>query len=147
MNKKLKIILIICLIAVMSIMSYGIYYINDYYHADKCVNQYLNGNENVSVIKTSNALFLNGTGDEEVIIFYPGAKVEYTAYIPLFMNLSNQGIDCFIIKMPANMAFLGINSANEIINNNSFNYTSYYILDILLGELWHQFMLMKTKIK
>lgn len=133
MNKKIKIILIILLILTISSISYGIYYINDYYHADESIHSYLNGTTNVSVIKTSNGLFLNGTGEENAIIFYPGAKIEYTSYLPLLMNLSNKGIDCFIIQMPFNLAILGENSANEIINNNTYNYTHWYISGHSLG--------------
>ena len=54
MDKKIKIAIAI---VVVLILGYGIYYVNDYSHADASVDQYLNGTDNVSVIKTSNGLF------------------------------------------------------------------------------------------
>lgn len=33
--------------------------------------------------------------------------MEDTAYLPLLSELAVKGIDCFLIKMPCNLAFLG----------------------------------------
>lgn len=126
MNKKIKISLSIIIAIIVLFLIAGLFYVNDYYHAES-INTYLEGNENVSVIKTNNGLLLDSKGNQDVIIFYPGAKVEYTAYLPLFMNLSNNGIDCFIVEMPFNLAFFASDSANDILNNNSYNYTNWYI--------------------
>ncbi len=133
MNKKLKIALYIILILLIVLIAFGIYYVNDYYHADSNALKYLNGTENVSVTHTNNGLFLNGTGEDKALIFYPGAKVEYTSYLPLLISLSNNGVDCFIVEMPFNLAFLGENSADVIINNNSYNYSHWYISGHSLG--------------
>ena len=48
------------------------------------------------------------------LIFYPGGKVEYTAYIPLMQALSEQGILCVLIEMPFHLAVLDINAADGI---------------------------------
>ena len=82
MNKK--IIIAIIAIVILAIFAYGIYYVNDYYHADKDVENYLSGTDDVKVIQTSNGLLLDGPGNDTALIFYPGAKVEYTSYLPLF---------------------------------------------------------------
>ena len=79
MNKKLKIALYIILALIIIIAGFGIWYVNDYYHADDSVDAYLNGTETVSVVETENGLFLDGPGIDTALIFYPGAKVEYTA--------------------------------------------------------------------
>lgn len=47
-------------------------------------------------------------------IFYPGGKVEYTAYIPLMQSLSEKGILCVLVEMPFNLAVLDINAADGI---------------------------------
>lgn len=44
-------------------------------------------------------------------VFYPGARVEYTAYEPLLKKCAQEGIVCIVVKMPQNLAILGINKA------------------------------------
>ena len=47
-------------------------------------------------------------------IFYPGGKVEYTAYAPLMLALAEQDILCVILQMPLNLAVLDVNAAAGI---------------------------------
>ena len=110
MNKKIKMALYIILALIIFMACFSIWYVNNYSHADASVNAYLNGTENVSVEKVENGLLLDGPGNDKALIFYPGAKIEYIAYLPLFMDLSNDGVDCFLVEMPGNLAFLGGNS-------------------------------------
>ena len=133
MNRKLKIALYIILALIIIIAGFGIWYVNDYYHADDSVDAYLNGTETVSVVETENGLFLDGPGIDTALIFYPGAKVEYTAYLPLLMNLSSEGVDCFLVEMPFNLAFLGSDSADAIVNNANYSYEKWYIAGHSLG--------------
>ena len=133
MNKKLKIALYVILALVIVIAGFCIWYVNDYSHADASVNAYLNGTDNVSVEKIDNGLFLDGPGNESALIFYPGAKIEYTAYLPLFTELANDGVDCFIVEMPCNLAVFGLDSADSIKNNKSFDYDKWYISGHSLG--------------
>lgn len=44
-------------------------------------------------------------------IFYPGGKVEYTAYAPLLRMLAGENILCAVVKMPLNLAVLDIDAA------------------------------------
>ena len=128
MNKIIKIAIIIVFIL---IACFAIFYVNDYYHADKIAIDRLNANDNVSVVKTSNGLLLDGPGNDTALIFYPGAKIEYTAYAPMFKDLSEKGIDCYLVEMPFNLALLGQNSADEIIDSG--NYSHYFISGHSLG--------------
>ena len=128
MNKKIKIAIIIVFIL---IVFFAIFYVNDYYPADKIAIDSLNANDNVSVVKTSNGLLLDGPGNDTALIFYPGAKIEYTAYAPMFKDLSEKGIDCYLVEMPFNLAILGQNSADEIIDSG--NYSHYFISGHSLG--------------
>ncbi len=128
MNKKIKIAIII---AIILIFGYAAYYLADYSHADSSVEKYLNGTDNVSVVKTSNGLFLDGSGNDTALIFYPGGKVEYTSYLPLLSEISSRGVDCYLVEMPLNIAFLGANSADDIISNSSYDH--YFIAGHSLG--------------
>ena len=131
MKKSIKIAIIVLFVAVLG---YGVYYMTDYYPAESSVSSMINSN-NVSVINTTNGLLLDGPGCDTALIFYPGAKVEYTAYIPLLMELSNNNVDCFIVKMPFNLAFIGSDSADDLISNHSYNYSNWYIGGHSLGGL------------
>lgn len=108
-----------------------IWYVNDYYHAEEYVNAYLQSSETVTVTMEDNIVFLDGAGTEDAIIFYPGAKVEYTAYVPLFYMLAEQGIDCFVVKMPGNLAILGMNKAEAIMEE--YEYENWYLSGHSLG--------------
>ncbi len=95
------------------------WYVNDYYHSEDSVQDYMERDGLVSVTEIKDGLFIDGPGEEDALVFYPGAKVEYTAYLPLMYELASQGIDCFLIKMPCNLAFLGQNKAEKIMEEYS----------------------------
>ena len=128
MNKKIKIILIAAIILVLAV---SIFYFCDYQHSQPIVNDYMNGTGNVSVSEVSNGLFIDGPGNDTALIFYPGAKVEYTSYLPMLVELSNSGVDCYLVEMPFNFAFFGADSADSIISNS--NYSHYIMAGHSLG--------------
>ena len=128
MKKKILIVMSIILIA---LFAYGIYYVNDYAHADSVAKEYLNVNGSVKVSESSNGLFIDGKGNDTALIFYPGAKIEYISYLPLLCQLANDGVDCYLVEMPFNLAFLDPDSANEIIDTT--NYSHYFLAGHSLG--------------
>ena len=128
MNRKIKIAIVII---IALIIAYSIYYFTDYSHAQDEATKYLNGTENVSVVKIDNGLFLNGYGNDTALIFYPGAKVEYSAYLPMLTNLASKGVDCYLVEMPLNFAFFGENEADKIIDTT--NYSNYIMSGHSLG--------------
>lgn len=87
--------------------------------------------DSVLVTEMPDGLYLDGPGDETALIFYPGAKVEYTAYLPLLSELADQGIDCFLVKMPCNLAIFGQNKAKKIMD--SYEYDHWYLSGHSLG--------------
>lgn len=122
---------IIPVISSLFIVIVCIWYVNDYYHTDEDVQEYLQTKDSVLVTEMLNGLYLDGPGNETALIFYPGAKVEYTAYLPLLSNLADRGIDCFLIKMPCNLAFFGQNKAEKIMD--SYEYDYWYLSGHSLG--------------
>ena len=127
-DSKFKIAIIIILVL---IAGYGLFYISDYYRADNVAANFLNGTADVNVSEVSNGLFVDGKGNDTALIFYPGAKVEYSAYLPMFCQLAAEGVDCYLVEMPFNIAFLGSDSADDIIANSS--YENYFIAGHSLG--------------
>lgn len=106
-------------------------YVNDYYHRTGDVPGYLEDTDQVKVSEFEYGLFFDGSGEDTAFIFYPGAKVEYTAYAPLMQKLACQGIDCFLVHMPGNLAVLGQDRADSILD--SFDYEHWYIGGHSLG--------------
>lgn len=128
MNKKKKIAIVIIVLFMLVSCAYLLHY----HKAQSEAIKYLNGSENVTVKNTTNGIMLDGKGNDTAIIFYPGAKVDYLAYLPLFSILANdEGYDCFLVNMPFNFAFLAPNSADEIIKNT--NYSNYFMAGHSLG--------------
>lgn len=130
MNKKLKITIVLILIAFVTIISF---YLTECNSAQIDATKYLNGTATVNVTKTDNALFLDGYGNDTALIFYPGAKNDYVSYLPMFIHLAEKGVDSYILKMPFNIAFFGENKAEPIINNT--NYSHYILSGHSLGGL------------
>ncbi|MDY2777026.1 MAG: alpha/beta fold hydrolase [Collinsella sp.] len=52
------------------------------------------------------------------LIFYPGAKVEAEAYLPILDMLRDQGIACFLARMPLNMAIFDVDAAEGIMDDH-----------------------------
>lgn len=57
-------------------------------------------------------------GGKTGIVLYPGAKVDPHAYAPLAQMLTERGYLCAIVKMPFNLAFFGIDSAQSVMAEN-----------------------------
>ncbi len=96
------------------------WYVSDYYHATDEAAAFLEDSADVLVKKESSGLFFDGPGSEKALVFYPGGKVEYTAYAPLMMRIAERGMDCFLLRMPLNIAFLGINKADDILKHYAY---------------------------
>lgn len=67
-----------------------------------------------NVMQFDGGISFGDTDSDVGLIFYPGGKVEYTAYAPLLSKLSERGILCVAVEMPFNLAVLDQNAANEI---------------------------------
>ena len=130
MKKRTK-ILVAILAAVIAALGIAAWiYAADYYRAVD-VDKYITSSETVTVSQIDEGYFFDGPSDDKALIFYPGAKVEETAYAPIMKSLAGQGVDCFLIKMPLKMAFLGMKKADGI--RNKYDYDKYYLAGHSLG--------------
>ena len=114
-------------VAVMAFLIYA----SVYYHADGTALAAMKSDEVVSVKKTDTGWMFDGPSQEDVLIFYPGAKVEETAYAPLLRLIAQEEMDVFLVKMPLRLAFFGMNKAEEILEDAQ--YSRYYIGGHSLG--------------
>ena len=48
------------------------------------------------------------------LIIYPGARVDYRAYAPVAHQIAAQGYQVVIVRMPLNLAVLGVDAALEV---------------------------------
>lgn len=131
MNRKQKrILLIVGLILVLLSVICGIYF-GSYYHAAPEAAALLRGSDAVRVTAMDQGWRLDGPGERDALIFYPGGKVEPAAYLPLLTALAEDGVDCFLVRMPLNMAFLNRNAAADI--RAAYAYEHWYIGGHSLG--------------
>lgn len=105
-------ILIVGVILTMILGILGMYF-SDYYHATSdAVNYTVEGVE-VKELDSDIVAYIP-EGATTGFIFYPGGKVEYTAYAPLLMECASQGIACVVVEMPFNLAIFGINRGADV---------------------------------
>ncbi|MGD9676930.1 MAG: alpha/beta fold hydrolase [Vulcanibacillus sp.] len=91
-------------------------YASDYYKAEDVSVPAMQGDSTMRI--QDNLIVLSPTmPSDTALIFYPGAKVEYIAYLPILEKIKqNLGITCIIVKMPFNMAIFDTNAADKIID-------------------------------
>ena len=106
-------------------------YTGQYYHADGTAESALKSDEAVSVIQTDYGWLFDGPSAENALIFYPGGKVEETAYAPLLHRLAGQGMDVCLVSMPFHLAVFGANKADQVMKQ--YDYAHWYIGGHSLG--------------
>lgn len=127
MKKRYLVLAILVLAAVLA----AVWYMSSTYSSEVNVDDYLKKEGTIKVSEIKDGLFLDGQGSDTAVIFYPGAKVEYTSYLPLLYQLAEQGTDSFLIEMPLDMAFLGIEKADKIMAD--YEYENWYMAGHSLG--------------
>ena len=90
-------------------------YSADYYHADQNALDALQSNNTVTVITDDDMVLFRPEDAKAGFIFYPGGKVEYTAYAPLMQKLAQNNIACAITKMPFNLAVMDVTAADKAV--------------------------------
>lgn len=128
-NKGKKIIVILLAIVVVVAISLLLYN-NDYYRSEVSIENYAVSSD-YTIDEFKHGIFVDGSGTKDAVIFYPGAKVEYTAYLPLCVQLAEHGVDCFLVEMPFHLAIFGMNKAGKIMDN--YSYENWYLAGHSLG--------------
>lgn len=85
----------------------------DYYHADQSV--YTTLQENQTYATDDYIVLESHQPSQKAVIFYPGAKVQPEAYLPMLDKLRDTGVTCILVKMPLNLAVLGKDKATQIM--------------------------------
>lgn len=112
-NKKRKLLIAITAVLLIIVVACGVY-VGDYYHADETAVAALTENLEVTVTETKGMITFIPESPVVGFIFYPGGKVEYTAYAPLMLTLAEQDVLCVLVEMPLNLAVLDMSAAEGI---------------------------------
>ena len=125
MSKKVKLSLIISLIVVVVLSGSFLIYVACGYKAD---------DDAVALYNADNVEFKDGyvvvspkVSIGAGLIFYPGANVEYTAYLPLMDQLASVGITCYLVKMPFNMAIIDANRGDVVLENHEDEHSTWLV--------------------
>ena len=105
-----KTVLVLAVVTVVLVLTCGIY-AGDYYRAEETA---VAVSEDIAVKITEDRAVFAPKGAEAGLIFYPGGKVEFTAYAPLMAELAKENVLCVLLKMPMNLAVLDVNAAAGI---------------------------------
>ena len=133
MKKRTRIILSVCL-AVLLVIGIGSYaYVSDYYHADETALEAMSyQTDSVQAELDGNVTWFVPEDPTAGLIFYPGGKVEHTAYAPLLHACAENGILCALVQMPGNLAVLDANAADGLQEAYP-EITTWYIAGHSLG--------------
>ena len=105
-------------------------YVLDYYRADGTVVSELKSDD-VIVEATDYGWFFDGPAEDHALIFYPGGKVEETAYAPFLHKIAREGMDVCLVKMPFRLAIFGKDRARDVMRE--YTYKNWYIGGHSLG--------------
>ena len=113
-HKRRAITLLCVFIAIAVIFGSCAIYLGGYYHADTAKIGDMLPEGSSWKEEPDGTIVFSPEGATKGLIFYPGGKVEYTAYIPLMQALAERGVLCVLVEMPSNLAVLDVNAANGI---------------------------------
>lgn len=114
MSRKKKIVWITAAAVVLALVIGCVVYVNDYYRGDETAAAAMAGSQTVSVLQMDAMAVFEPENAVAGLIFYPGGKVEYTAYAPLMLALAQKDVLCVVVEMPLNLAVLDVNAAEGI---------------------------------
>lgn len=90
------------------------WYVSDYYRAEDIAVSVLAQDDGITV--QDNLTILSPfSPTDTAIIFYPGAKVEAIAYLPLLDQIRQTGVTCILVDMPFHMAIFDVDAAQDVI--------------------------------
>ncbi len=133
-RKKLILGIGIPVLAAVLLCAAFLIYTGVYYHADtEAIERAFPSVRGVSEQTLDNGdLVVSSMHAKVGLIFYPGGKVEHTAYLPLMRALAKQGVCCVLVKMPLRLAVLELHAADGV-REALPNVTQWYIGGHSLG--------------
>lgn len=119
------------LMIILTAAAFGVY-AADYYRADETALAALVSTPEVEVDISDKYIAFTPETPQAGLIFYPGGKVEHTAYAPLMQKFAAEGYLCVLPKMPFNLAVLDIDAARDVVRDYP-QIESWYLAGHSLG--------------
>ena len=114
LKQRLRMAAIITL-AVLAVLTGGfLWYVSDYYRAEDTALAVLAQEDGITV-RDNLTILSPSYPTDTAVIFYPGAKVEGAAYLPLLDQLRQTGVICILVEMPFHMAIFDPDAALDVI--------------------------------
>ena len=121
-----------CLVPLLTLGIGGYVYVSDCYRADEQAAAAMVQDGAVGIETSGSVTWFIPEQPTAGLIFYPGGKVEHTAYAPLMRACAEQGIICALVKMPGNLAVLNADAADGLRQTHP-EVTDWYIAGHSLG--------------
>lgn len=105
-----------CLVILLLVGIGGYAYVSDYYHADETALAAMayQAADQIQIKQDGDVTWFVPEEPSAGLIFYPGGKVEHTAYAPLLRACAERGILCALVRMPCNLAVFNVNGADGV---------------------------------
>lgn len=107
------------------------WYASDYYRAVDVALEVMAQDSGISV-QDNLTILSSSVPSDTAIIFYPGAKVEAAAYLPLLDKIRQTGVTCILVDMPFHMAIFDSNAAQDVMEDFP-KYSHWYIAGHSMG--------------
>ena len=90
------------------------WYVSDYYRAEDVALEVMSQDSGITV-QDNLTILAPSVSSDTAIIFYPGAKVEAEAYLPLLDQIRQTGVTCMLVHMPFHMAIFDADAAEAVM--------------------------------
>lgn len=131
LSKKLLIAGSIVLLTAALLTGAFFWYVSDYYRAEDVALEIMEQDTGITV-QDNLTILTPSYSTDTAIIFYPGAKVEAEAYLPLLDQIRQTGVTCILVHMPFHMAIFDSNAADNVIGQFP-NIEHWYIAGHSMG--------------
>ena len=114
MKHRKRVLWAILLSAAVLALAFGVY-VSDCYRATDAALACLDEAGGPKVRSVDQTLCVETPGATTALVFYPGGKVQAEAYMPLLRRIARDGTDCYLVKMPFNLAVFGVNRVEGVM--------------------------------
>ena len=114
MKHRKRALWVILLSTAVLALGFGVY-VSDCYRATDAALACLDEGGGPRVRSVDQTLCIETPGTTDALAFYPGGKVQPEAYMPLMRRIARDGIDCYLVKMPFNLAVFGVNRVEGVM--------------------------------
>ena len=117
MKRRKRRLWIALLLIVVLVTAMGVY-VMDYSRASDVAMAALEGSDGLRVKSVDGTICVETTGSTDAMVFYPGGKIQAEAYMTLLRRIARRGIDCYLVKMPFNLALFGVGRVADVMRDH-----------------------------